>query len=175
MTPLLAVALPLFLQHAKAEWEETFPEVQVTVRAEHCGHVNAWYTFRTRTVTMCDELFDQPLLATWVFNHEMGHALNDQLDLPWVNAEDAADELAMLMSSVDESVAAAKWFMSMAKPSKPDAGNDGDHSAYLDRAAAILCYVDGVEATPAARQCGMYAKSVTAGWIRILGLVLPGR
>lgn len=153
--------VPAYLAEVSAEWKDTFG-LDVQVRSKHCGSENAFYTFATKEVTMCDELFGQPLLARWVLAHELGHALMDKFDIPWVAAEDAADELAMLMATEDESYAAARWFMLEV------GGEDGEHSSGLDRAGAILCYLDGSSAHPESRQCKMYAKSITAGWVRTM-------
>lgn len=157
-------AVPSYVAGVVDGWQESFG-IHVTVVAERCGYDNAWYSLATQEITLCAELFSRPALTRWILNHELGHALNDQMHIPWVNPEDGADELAMLMATEDESYAAAAWFLASGGTE-----SDDEHSSDLDRAGAILCYLDGTSPAPVSRECRIYARSVLANWLR---LVLP--
>ena len=167
MIPLALVALvtpavPADILALQKEYEH-FWGVSVTLRTKRCEEENAWYTFDDKSVTLCDELLDRPALARWVFRHEMGHAINDQFHIAWVDPEAAADELAMITASPEESLAAMLWFSGSALVEGGD-----PHPAALDRATAIACYIDGSDPRPADRKCAVYARSVFFAWERLL-------
>ncbi len=155
--------VPVHLERLAAEYRVDYGR-KVSLKAQWCGDDNAWYTIGENTVTLCADLFDRPLLARWVLRHELGHAINDQYHIPWIDYEAGADELAMLAATEAENMSAFYWFSDMARAKM---GVD-PHPAMLDRAAAIACYLDGTGADPISRTCVIYAKSVEAAWNRLL-------
>jgi hypothetical protein len=154
---------PDYILKAQADWEGL---ATVEVISTSCGQDNAAYYPSLNMVEMCTELYDRPELAVAIFNHEMGHAFMFQRGIP--NSERGADELSMLMSTPDQLTAAAKWFLDMSREEGPSSGDDGEHQAHLDRAAALLCYLDGTDPDPVQRSCRMYAESVNENWARML-------
>jgi hypothetical protein len=136
------------------------------VVSRKCGMDNAFYTPWTKTVTMCTELYNRPALARFIFNHEMGHALMHQNAIP--NSERGADEVAVLTSTPEEVIAAMFWFMDMAQD---DDGDDGVHQSHRDRAASLVCLLDGLYDEPVSRVCKAYAGSVSENWSRMLIMV----
>lgn len=157
---------PDYIRLAEKDWEDT-GLAQVTVVSRKCGMENAFYTPLTRTVTMCKELYRKPALALFIFNHEMGHALMHQNDIP--NSERGADEIAVLTSTPESTMAAMFWFMNMA--SEGDDGDDGVHQSHRDRAASLMCLMDGLYDQPVSRVCKAYAGSVDENWARLLIMI----
>jgi len=145
-------------------WDQTGTTVRL-LTAE-CGQENAYYFPDDEMVVMCEELLDRPALARFVLHHEMGHAFMFQHGIP--NSERGADELAVLMATIDETYAAAKWFMDQNQTHR--AGDP--HQSDLDRAGALLCLADGIFEEGAARECRLYAESVAEHWARVV-LMLP--
>lgn len=111
----------------------------VTIEARECGQVNAFYrpgSGPLAELVMCYELLDdfqqvfspyypdsklrgQMIMGAWmfVFMHELGHALANQLDLPISGKEeDAVDQLStLILTNVGASgetavMAGAQWF-----------------------------------------------------------------
>ncbi len=145
----------------QARWD--WLHLDVTVVSVSCGYDNAYYLPSDQIIVMCDDLYDRPELASWVLAHELGHAFMFQRGVPQrrgtLDQERVADEMAFLMSTVEESVAAAKWFLESV-----DA--DGVHPPDLDRAASLLCLISGREGEE--RMCRLYYDSMLAHWVRIL-------
>lgn len=166
-TPAKAPSLPKYVHDVTARWDQL--DIQVKVRAVKCGYDNAWYD--SGTVTLCTELFDRPTLTRFILNHELAHAYFDQHGVPMVlgkGEEFAADELAVMLSFDDEVVAGAQWFLN-----NPGGGSkDQVHPSSLDRAAMLLCLLDGFEANPVSRQCKVYARSAFENWQRVVALTL---
>lgn len=159
---------PAYIKQAQGEWVGL---AEVTVVSTQCGEENAFYWPSSNTVEMCTELYKNPKLAVAIFHHEMGHAFMYQHDIP--NSERGADELSMLMAPPEALVEAAKWFMKMSVEEGPSSGDDGHHQSHLDRAAALLCFVDGTADHPVSSECKVYARSVDEAWGRILAITLP--
>lgn len=168
MLPLLvaaSLAVPNWVPEILERWEPL--GVEVSIQVEECGSINGWYGPLTDTIGICTESLAQPELARWIFNHELAHAFMDQHGIPDLHFEFAADELATLMAPEQDSLAAAMWFMSMADQGQ----RRGDpHPAYLDRAAAVLCLLDGSLADPSSRMCHAYYTSAVDNWLRLIVL-----
>lgn len=165
---LAAPRTPAYITQAQKAWEGL---VEVEVITTHCGQENAAYYPGLNLVEMCEELYRDPDLAVAIFNHEMGHAFMHQHDIP--NSERGADELSMLMSTPDQLAAAARWFLESAAEGGNDSGDDGNHQSDLDRAAALLCFMDGSDPDPVSRVCRVYARSVDENWGRMLIMSTP--
>jgi hypothetical protein len=155
-------AAPDYLDEVASRWEPLGLEVNVATAS--CGQENAYYFGSLNLVVMCKEVLDRPALASWILNHELAHAAMDQLEL----AEDddpefMADELAALMSTADETFAAAVWFMAMGPTPSGDT-----HPSGLDRAGAVLCLLEGSDPKSTNRSCRAYYRSATQHWIGLL-------
>lgn len=161
-----APPLPVYVDAVVEEWAETF-HVEVRVKAITCGYDNAWYDPEARQIELCSDLFDRPELTRWVLHHELAHAVADHRGIPYeIDGETGADELAMVMATEDENLAAAQWFLyaSIGKDHSPT----DPHATDLDRAAAILCFLEGSDPEPSDRVCAIYARSVVANWVRLV-------
>lgn len=171
--PPIIPPVPAYLKEVLERWDVA--KLDVTITLAQCGEINATYTptedlhesVPPHTIEMCVEDLADPDGAKFILNHELAHAYFDQhgLYLGW-EEEFAADELASLMSTKDELTAAARFFLT-----QPFTTGDA-HPADLDRAAAILCYLDGIEEQPASRVCAIYARSIQDGWTRTISLTL---
>lgn len=165
MLLLLALAaVPDYVPEVLERWAPL--DIEVTVRAQKCGHDNAFYDPEQDTVTLCTELFDRPELTRAILNHELAHAYFDQHEVPVQDAEFEADELGFMFSTEDENWAAAAWHVQLADHDHPRVM--GQHPSHLDRAAMYLCLLDGFSDEPVERKCAVYARSVMAGWLRIV-------
>lgn len=160
---LAAAALPTYVPEVLDRWADT---VKVTVTTTHCGFDNAWYTLGKGTITLCDDLFNRPALTRFVLNHELGHAFMDQHDIPFIDPEAAADELAFFMSTDDEVYAGAAWFLSMGGTT-PGA----EHPSDLDRAGSLLC-LQSAQEDVGSRECRIYLRSALSHWLRWFDFVL---
>ena len=110
------------LLEAEVEWlnEHFRLPFDVTVSAEECGEINAFYSPGERRVIMCYEFVDDLFDMWYYFNeddpdyagifaydvtietlyHEMGHALVDIYDLPYTGLEEnVADQFSALILS----------------------------------------------------------------------------
>jgi len=154
---------PPWVRDVQARWGPTMQAEVVTVA---CGQMNAYYFKSDDLVVMCQELYVDLDLSAWVLNHELGHAFMDHYDVP--GSERGADELAFLMSTQPENLAAARWFMRLGHPSN-------GHPASMERAASLICLNDGREEPGVDRACTAYASSVEEHWLRILQMVRPDR
>lgn len=172
ITFLFALALaqpnPDFIEEARANWEGlTDPEV-ISVE---CGEDNAFYSPSRHLVIMCSELYDRPDLAVFIFHHEMAHAMTLTHGFPRVSHQDReriADELAFFMSTVDQVMAGARFFLDIAT----EAQSEFDpHPAALDRAASLICLAEGREGRD--RMCRAYYDSLLAHWQRLILLLVP--
>ena len=87
---------PVYVGEVSTQFFKLFPEVDVRVRWQDCGEVNAEYQPWSHRVVLCNELRDlDPGAVRMIYAHELGHALIDQLDAPITGlAESAADEFA---------------------------------------------------------------------------------
>jgi hypothetical protein len=159
-----AAPVPQHLKNLTAEVEETF-SIDVDLRVQKCGMENAWYDIQDDTVTICTELLDRPLLARAILRHELGHALNDQWDIPWKDYEVFADEFMLLTSTPEELTEIAKWHMHLFEVDGPTSPGD-PHPDHMDRAWAALCFADEGD-----RACEVYKRSVWGGWVRLLEAV----
>lgn len=163
MAPDASPKTPDYIAEAQKRWADV---ADVTVVSTWCGEQNAAYYPGFRLVEMCAELYVDRDLALAIFNHEMGHALMHQHGIP--NSERGADEISLLTSTPAQLMAAARWFMGMAGESHDP--ND-PHQSALDRAASIVCYLDGTDEHPVSRACVNYAESISENWQRMLLMV----
>lgn len=144
------------------------------VKLQECGEVNAFYDPEDKAVHLCYELLDHFLeifgtdaktdeeneeaagkaiaALTFVFYHELGHALIDLYDLPVTGKEeDAVDQLAtvMLLETWDgeESelalTASAEWFDSSAAEREEDPDMADEHALDEQRYYNLLCWTYG--------------------------------
>jgi hypothetical protein len=143
----------------------------IELRTKDCKEANAFYDPNDRSVTMCFELMEHFYrtfkgagtpegkvydkmndAVTFVFLHEIGHALIDQYKLPVAgNEEDAADRCAAFISLIelqDEGVravyAAADAFAIESKQSENASRSLADeHLLREQRAYNSLCMIYG--------------------------------
>ncbi|HYG81128.1 MAG TPA: DUF4344 domain-containing metallopeptidase [Pyrinomonadaceae bacterium] len=155
----------------------SIPE-DVTIVFKECGEVNAYWSPTERSISMCYELIedlaqrfstiaqDQQQLedavggaTTFVFFHELGHALIDLLKLPSTGREeDAVDQLAtyvLVDSGGDEgermALSGAAWwgqkYDELAQSGKTTGELDqlwaDEHSLNAQRMYNIICWVYG--------------------------------
>jgi hypothetical protein len=157
---LIVTALSPDLSATARRWKG---KVAVDVVQASCGMENAMYFPSLQLVVMCRELDYSPAMARFVLNHEMGHAWMYQHDVP--NSERGADELALLMSTKAEAIAAADFFD---KLGEDDDGDDGEHQSHTDRAATFRCVAYGLHMpTQTTAICRMYAESLREQWARL--------
>lgn len=149
------------IETEQRKWEGS--GVEVTVTSAACRDENAYYFPWLELVVVCRELDAKPGVQRFVFNHEMGHAWMYQHGVP--NTERGADEIAVLMSDYEDTIAAAHWFADMAKSSS---GSDGSHQSHAERAASLFCLAYGLhKPDETTAVCRMYAGSVVDQWQRI--------
>ncbi len=143
----------------------------ITLRTKDCNQGNAFYDSRDHSITVCYELMEyffklfkldgdndsranerMNKAITFVFLHELGHALIDGYDLPITgNEEDAADRCSSYIcieelgdDGVDAIVAAAEAFAIESKFSKPGKRNMADeHLLQEQRFFNSLCMIYG--------------------------------
>ena len=140
----------------------------VPVRYEQCGFPNAFYDVLAETITLCDELgefvferlsapgaggtdaaLDDDVAATltaqtlaFVLYHEIGHALDEQLDLPLVgNVESGADGIAAVISV--ETGNSLYGVLGAALFEDQPASFADSHGGGADRAGDLLCWTLG--------------------------------
>lgn len=158
---------PKYVDEVVDRWEDA--HIDVKVESRHCGMENAWYTYKTRTVTLCDELFNRPSLVRFILNHELSHAFNHQHGLEWGPDEEfKADELAWFFSNTDEVLAGVQWFLDDAAAKATSAD---PHPPSLDRAAMLLCLDAGWREED--RMCGIYYRSAASTWTLIVTAIQP--
>ncbi len=147
----------------------------ITLRTKDCNQGNAFYDSRDQSITVCYELMEyffklfkmdgdsdpranerMNKAITFVFLHELGHALIDGYDLPITgNEEDAADRCSSFIcieelgdDGVDAIVAAAEAFAIESKFSKPGKRNMADeHLLQEQRFFNSLCMIYGSDPT----------------------------
>lgn len=140
--------------------------VDIPIILQDCDHVNAFYSPRQHTITICNEFIvsavkdfkrlkessieeaiEQALYATiFAFYHELGHALVDVLQLPAVGQEeDVVDEFAaiiLLKSDTPETAQVvaygAIWF-----GSQPQGPFWDEHAPGDKRFFNLLCLIYG--------------------------------
>jgi Putative metallopeptidase len=144
----------------------------ITLSFDECGEVNAFYDPEKRQVHMCYELlehFNEAFepdakneaeldaavegAATFVFFHELGHALVHVLDLPVTGKEeDAVDQLSTLLlaDGSDEGeqsvLTAARWFLLEHQQNDTDIEKLAfwdEHSLEAQRFYNIVCWLYG--------------------------------
>jgi hypothetical protein len=142
------------------------------IHIESCGFINAFYSPKTHSITLCHELWDdliklftdagmdpakaeQLTRGTYVFAffHEFGHALVGELGLPITGkGEDAADEIATLVLSAmgvkgqRAALNAAQWFDTMNGQKGHTNLFWDEHSFDVQRSVAITCLLYGSNA-----------------------------
>lgn len=170
---------PDVLQPAKREWislivdSMTMPGMHVNLRYRECGQVNAYYTFATKTVTICNELLDESVgFIRFVTAHEMAHAIIVQKGIPYTGAhEDAADQLAavfLYVNNMSEDISnAAEWFYQWrdVEPSELD-----DHTWPHQRAWRLMCFYMGATDEDSGECRDRFAQSLIS-WDRLLKLL----
>jgi len=131
----------------------------IVVSFEDCGEVNSWYSPTTVKITMCYDLFDAMMqFQGWdvdtavnaylfVFFHELGHALIDQLDLPVIGGEEAAADAIATSIMVDaeepeSAIRAGQFFAGL--PTGENAWADV-HPMGTQRAGNLACWAIGGE------------------------------
>ncbi|MDH3494030.1 MAG: DUF4344 domain-containing metallopeptidase [Acidobacteriota bacterium] len=143
----------------------------ITLRTKDCGEINAFYNPNERSITFCYELMEyffhlfksdgdndararerMNKAMTFVFLHEVGHALIDGYELPITgNEEDAADRCSAFIcieelgdDGVEAIVAAAEGFAIESRMSRPDKRNMADeHLLQEQRFFNSLCMIYG--------------------------------
>lgn len=162
---LLAIALitqPPIVAETAARWDGH--GVQVAAVAVNCGYENAFYFDSLGLVAVCNEMLEHgPDVARFVINHEMGHAWMAQNGIG--DSERGADELALLMSTKKEALAAAAYFHGLGSG---DDGDDGQHQSHQARGDEFVCLAYGLyDPMQTAVVCRMYAASVRENWMRM--------
>lgn len=143
----------------------------IALRTSDCGEANAYYNPQDQSVTMCYELMEHFFktfkragdsddkaydgmfdATTFVFLHEIGHALIDNYKLPvTANEEDAADRMSSFIcieelgdDGIRAILAAADVFQLDSKNGSPTAGDMADeHLLKEQRFFNSLCMVYG--------------------------------
>ena len=142
----------------------------VPVVLGECGEVNAYYDPESKSIYMCyelvqdiseifaniaksDEELDKAVVDTtsFIFYHEMGHALVDILDLPTTGKEeDAVDGLSTLVltrageEGEDAAINGAVWFFKRGEKSKVSKLALADeHALDEQRYYNVLCWIYG--------------------------------
>lgn len=157
------LVLSLLTKNIEPELKKWEGMVDVTVSSATCRDENAYYFPWLELVVVCKELDARPDVQRFVFNHEMGHAWMYQHGVP--NTERGADEIAVLMSDFEDTLAAAAWFHEMAKG---ESGDDGSHQSHKERGDALICLAYGLHKPEQTTSiCRMYAGSVVDQWQRI--------
>lgn len=180
---------------------------RVNVMGAKCGQPNAFYVREAPggpAIVICTELFSmlvqnaRSLNRTpeemerivgaqllFIFFHEVGHALIDQLDLPALGREeDAADQFATLMLESEPFLVlnALAFFLSGTRGTAPPTASAfaGEHSLNDQRIYSMLCWAYGADPLvryPLARlipenrrmRCANETNDVTRAWTRLLG------
>lgn len=115
----------------------TLEGMHVTYNWAECGEVNAYYIPAIAHITLCQELLDQGLgLTRFVVAHEMGHAIINQLDIPYTGLEEmAADEIgAVVLHLIDHQedvVEAARYFKQKGRPEYADDPHPSDARRFV--------------------------------------------
>lgn len=158
----------------------------ITLRTKDCGQINAFYDPRDRSITFCYELMEHFFnlyksvgnsdtqanermneAITFVFLHELGHALIDSYELPiTANEEDAADRCSSYIcieelgdDGVKSILAAADAFAIESKGRTPNQRSMADeHLLQEQRFFNSLCMVYGSEP-------GKYSYIVDQGYL----------
>jgi Putative metallopeptidase len=142
------------------------------VRFEECGEQNAFYDSESRSISMCYEMFallgeafsgpdttdeevGEGILGAgfFIFLHELGHALVDNLDIPVTGKEeDAVDDLATLIliggGSEGQSAAMSALLHFAALADAFETGEDDlafwdEHSLNSQRVYNVACLLYG--------------------------------
>ncbi len=143
----------------------------ITLRARDCKTANAFYNPKDRSITMCYELMEyfyrifkgagdddskakdrMNKATTFIFLHELGHALIDAYELPiTANQEDAADRCSSYIcieelgeTGVQAVITAAEFFALQSKSSQKDDRMMADeHLLNEQRFFNSLCMIYG--------------------------------
>jgi hypothetical protein len=141
----------------------------IKIQLVECNTINAFYNPNNRTISMCYELMSyfadvfRPVArdttelgnailgaTVFVFLHEAGHSLVDQLDLPVVaKEEDVVDGLATLLliadgkEAVTMALSGAYWFHLQSQDPNAKMIPWDEHSADSQRYYNILCWIYG--------------------------------
>lgn len=125
-----------------------------------CDIINAFYDPNTQQVTICNELFNDvaniysgygadfsynAALAThyFVFFHELGHALVDQLDLAVLGGEESNVDAIATVFMVEGGFAASPIFAGFYFQASPDTPWFDSHPADMQRMGNLVCWAIG--------------------------------
>jgi hypothetical protein len=151
-----------------ADLNQRFPLPRnIGLRSAECGRINAFYSPRNGTVTLCYELLQHLSgvfasqsaaeqresidgAVTFIMMHEIGHALVDVMDLPVTGREeDAVDQLAtvMLVSTGEKGAQAALNGVLAIQPGANATFDNSDfadeHSLGPQRYFNVACWIYG--------------------------------
>ena len=143
----------------------------IALRSKDCNTANAFYNPKDQSITMCYELMEyfyrifkragdddrkakvrMNRAVTFIFLHELGHALIDGYELPiTANEEDAADRCSSYIcieelgdQGIEAIIAAAEFFHIQSKMSKKDRKTMADeHLLNEQRFFNSLCMIYG--------------------------------
>ncbi len=149
----------------------TFPGVSVTLKWQDCGEWNAYYNPLGKQVILCNELKgSSPGIIRAAVAHEMGHAVIEQLDIPFTGSEEtAADELSAVMliamGHEDDVIAMANFWAASGRPEDPE----DSHPSDLRRFFTLGCLAIGAE-DGEVNGCTLEYRKAVRTWNRLLGL-----
>lgn len=166
---LVALSAPPDWLQKEADTLQADLGLKYELHVADCGDENAFYYPTLDTVVICSELLDRPALATFILKHETGHALMDQWDVPQVDPEGGADDVAHLLATPEELTAGALWFMAIHKENPELDREEHHHPRPLDRAWSALCWLPDSET----RACRVHRREVLAAWRRLAILLAP--
>jgi hypothetical protein len=135
------------------------PNGNIMVSFEDCGQANAFYDPQNVRLIMCYELFTEFLSSSgytfepaakaymFVFFHEAGHALVDQLELPVLGKEeDSVDAMAtviMVNADMPESAILAGFFFNNQQQGTQQVNWFDSHSVGPQRIGNLVCWAIG--------------------------------
>ncbi|HID99066.1 MAG TPA: hypothetical protein EYP59_02100 [Thiotrichaceae bacterium] len=134
------------------------PKGNILISFEDCGAVNAFYDPQNVKMIMCYELFKAFLnfygnaesaakAYFFVFFHELGHALIDQLDLPVLGKEeDSVDGMAtviMVNAEMPEAAILAGFYFNNLQGDSQYINWFDSHSVGRQRMGNLVCWAIG--------------------------------
>lgn len=149
----------------------TLPTMHVDVIYTECGQTNAMYFPAADALIVCTEDFAlQPGALRFITAHEMGHAIIDQLSIPFTGSEEeAADEIAAVYSGManrpEDTMEMAMYFLDMANVWVDPRD---DHPPNEKRAWTLACMADGAEPQPVSPHCQALFDRATDHWKRLI-------
>jgi hypothetical protein len=182
----------------------------ITVVFKDCGQANAVYFSREATIVMCNELTKENyelfrqngygqeealkaaiFASVFIFYHESGHMVIDQLDLPIVGKEeDAADQFAAFFLSINDTedksisgeiVMAAANLFDLTSTAPKERDFQDEHSLSKQRFYSLVCMLYGTNpekyhslavkldyTKSRLHRCQAEAGTITMAWQRLL-------